>query len=472
MRTLLIFILSVLPQIFPDYREVTVPENIAPLNFSITEPSASAFRATFTSGPVSFTVKSRSGDVTIPEKKWKALLMEGNGTVKVEASARKDGGWIQYKPFSIYVSRDRIDSHIAYRLIPPGYEVWGRMGIYQRCLETYEQTPIAENRLTEDNCMNCHSFANRNPDRMMLHMRAQYGGTYILRDGGIEKVNTKTPGTIAAGVYPQWSNDGRYICFSVNDIAQIFHSTDPNRVEVYDYESDVVVYDVERHELLFSELTKSPDWFETMPCFSPDGRSLYFCRSAAVKNMPQDYRKAQYNIVKISFDPETRRFGDTLETVYDAVAEGRSASMPRVSPDGRYLLFTHQTYGQFPIWHKDADLYLVNLADGTVSTLEGLNSPDVDSYHSWSSSGRWVVFSSRRDDGLYTKPYLAHIDAEGKASKPFLLPQKNPREFYLRLMVSYNIPEFITGKVKAGPDDFARTAIEGTAVGVTSRKSL
>ena len=101
MRTLLIFILSVLPQIFPDYREVTVPENIAPLNFSITEPSASAFRATFTSGPVSFTVKSRSGDVTIPEKKWKALLLEGNGTVNVEASARKDGGWIQYKPFSI-----------------------------------------------------------------------------------------------------------------------------------------------------------------------------------------------------------------------------------------------------------------------------------------------------------------------------------------------------------------------------------
>lgn len=146
--------------------------------------------------------------------------------------------------------------------------------------------------------------------------------------------------------------------------------------------------------------------------------------------------------------------------------------MPRISPDGRYLLFTHQTYGQFPIWHKDADLYLVNLADGNVSTLERLNSPDVDSYHSWSTSGRWVVFSSRRDDGLYTKPYLAHIDAEGKASKPFLLPQKNPREFYLRLMVSYNIPEFITGKVKAGPDDFARTAIEGTAVSVTSRKSL
>lgn len=472
MKTILIFVLAVLPRIFPDYSGVTVPENIAPLNFSITETSADSFRAEFSSGSVSFTVKSRSGDINIPFKKWKALIDDGNGTITVSTAARRNGNWESYKPFNIYVSSDRIDSHIAYRLIPPGYEVWGRMGIYQRCLETYRQTPVAENRLTDDNCMNCHSFANRRPDRMMLHMRAEHGGTYILKDGEIEKVNTKTPETIAAGVYPQWSNDGRYIAFSVNDIAQIFHSSDPNRVEVYDNESDVVVYDVEKHELIFSPLTKSEEYFETMPCFSPDGKTLYFCRCKAVGNMPQGYREAQYNIVKLDFDPVTGQLGDNLVTVYDAVSEGRSASLPRISPDGRYLLFTHQTYGQFPIWHKDADLYLVSLENGDVSRLENLNSADADSYHSWSSNGRWIVFSSRRDDGLYTKPYIGHINAEGKASKPFLLPQENPREFYLRLMESFNIPEFITGKVEAGPEDFAKSAIDGTASEVTSRKSF
>lgn len=472
MKALLIFVLAVLPGIFPDYSEVTVPENIAPLNFSITETSADSFRAEFSSGPVSFTVKSRSGDIIIPLKKWKALIDDGNGTITVSTSAKRNGNWESYKPFNIYVSSDRIDSYIAYRLIPPGYEVWGQMGIYQRCLESYAQTPIAENRLTDENCMNCHSFANRRPDRMMLHMRAEHGGTYILKDGEIEKVNTKTPETIAAGVYPQWSNDGRYIAFSVNDIAQIFHSSDPNRVEVYDYESDVVVYDVEKHELIFSPLTKSEDYFETMPCFSPDGRALYFCRCKAVENMPHGYQEAKYNIVKIDFDPATGSLGDNLVTVYDAESEGKSASLPRISPDGRFLLFTHQTYGQFPIWHKDADLYLVSLENGDVSRLENLNSADADSYHSWSSNGRWIVFSSRRDDGLYTKPYIGHINAEGKASKPFLLPQENPREFYLRLMESFNIPEFITGKVEAGPEDFAKSAIDGTASEVTSRKSF
>lgn len=469
MKTFIILVLAVLPRIFPDYSEVTIPKNIAPLDFSIIEPNASAFKASISSGTESYMIKSRNGDIEIPERKWNTLVREGNGTITVSTSARINGEWREFKPFNIYVSNDRIDSYIAYRLIPPGYEVWGRMGIYQRCLETYEQSPIAENSLTEDNCMNCHSFSNRRPDRMMLHMRAKHGGTYILKDNGIEKVNTKTPETIAAGVYPNWSNDGKYIAFSVNDIAQFFHSTDPNRVEVYDYESDVVVYDVERHELLYSDLTKSPEWFETMPCFSPDGKTLYFCRSKAVETMPEEYRKAQYNIVKIAFDPKTGRFGDTLEIVYDAVSENKSASMPRISPDGRYLLFTHQSYGQFPIWHKDADLYLIDLDNGSVSTLGALNSKDVDSYHSWSSNGRWVVFSSRRDDGLYTKPYIAHIDAEGNASKPFLLPQRNPREFYLRLMDSFNIPEFITDKVKAGPKDFAKSALEDEAAVVTAR---
>lgn len=406
MKTFILFVLALLPRIFPDYSEVTIPKNIAPLDFSIIEPDASAFKASLSSGTESYMIKSRNGDIEIPERKWNTLVREGNGTITVSTSARINGEWREFKPFNIYVSDDKIDSYIAYRLIPPGYEVWGRMGIYQRCLETYEQSPIAENSLTEDNCMNCHSFSNRRPDRMMLHMRAKHGGTYILKDNGIEKVNTKTPETIAAGVYPNWSNDGKYIAFSVNDIAQFFHSTDPNRVEVFDYESDVVVYDVERHELLYSDLTKSPEWFETMPCFSPDGR---------------------------------------------------------------YLLFTHQSYGQFPIWHKDADLYLIDLDNGSVSTLGALNSKDVDSYHSWSSNGRWVVFSSRRDDGLYTKPYIAHIDAEGNASKPFLLPQRNPREFYLRLMDSFNIPEFITDKVKAGPKDFAKSALEDEAAVVTAR---
>ena len=75
------------------------------------------------------------------------------------------------------------------------------------------------------------------------------------------------------------------------------------------------------------------------------------------------------------------------------------------------------------------------------------NSDQVESYHSWSHDGRWMVFSSRRLDGLYTRPYIVYVDKQGNVSKPFLLPQKDPKRFYADLMFSYNIPEFITGAV-------------------------
>jgi hypothetical protein len=55
------------------------------------------------------------------------------------------------------------------------------------------------------------------------------------------------------------------------------------------------------------------------------------------------------------------------------------------------------------------------------------------------------VFSSRRDDGLYTRPYFCHVDTKGNVSKAFMLPQRNPRRFYLERFLSFNVPDFITG---------------------------
>ena len=166
--------------------------------------------------------------------------------------------------------------------------------------------------------------------------------------------------------------------------------------------------------------------------------------------MPDKYREARYGLYRIAFNAEDMSFGDSLECVYDAPAEGFSVSFPRISPDGRFLCFTRHGYGNFSIWHKDSDLWLADLKDGSVRPMENVNSDNVDSFHTWSSDGKWLVFSSRRDDGLYTKPYFTHVDADGNATKPFLLPQKDPKSYYKRQMRSYNLPAFTTGKVNVG----------------------
>ena len=432
--------------IFPDYKEVTIPVNIAPLNFSLLEKD----KGILVAGDKVF--RSRRGVFRFSPRKWRKMISKSgdNGSINLEIFVRRDGKWLSYKPFNIHISQDKIDPWFSYRLIPPGYQGWQDMGIYQRNLESYSEKAILTNDLTGGNCMNCHTYMNGDPSKMVFHARATFGGTMVVNEGEVEKLNTKTDSTISALVYPYWHPSGDYVAFSVNKTFQSFHNHDANRIEVYDEASDVVVYNVKTHQIAWSPLTKAEDRFETFPTFSPDGKWLYFCSAEAVTPMPDKYQEARYGLYRIAFNAEDMSFGDSLELVYDAPAEGFSVSFPRISPDGRLLCFTRHGYGNFSIWHKDSDLWIADLKDGSVRPMEGVNSDDVDSFHTWSSDGKWLVFSSRRDDGLFTKPYFTHVDADGNATKPFLLPQKDPESYYKRLMRSYNLPAFTTGKVHVG----------------------
>ena len=244
----------------------------------------------------------------------------------------------------------------------------------------------------------------------------------------------------------------------MNQTKQAFHQNDRNRIEVFDISSDVVVYDLERDVVLTDSLLMKQTAFETFPAFSPDGKKLYFC-SAEAKTLPYEFDQVKYSLCSIDFDAESRSFGTQVDTLYNGRLKNKSVSFPRVSPDGRFLVFTLSSYGNFSIWHKDADLMMVDLKTGQVSELEGVNSNDVESYHSWSSNGHWLVFSSRRVDGLYTHPYLVHVDGEGHWSKPFAVPQSDP-QFYRNFMYSFNIPELVKGEVKLDKRALIRKASE------------
>ena len=279
---------------------------------------------------------------------------------------------------------------------------------------------------------------------MLLHIRAKYGCTVLVDGEKIETLDTKTENTISALVYPSWHPSGKYVAFSVNNTTQDTHPV--HRTEVYDKASDVVVYDVEKRTVLTAGFLFSKNCFETFPTFSPDGKSLYFCSAPAVR-VPEGLKELRYSLCRSSVDPKRGTFGSAVDTVYQAETEQRSILFPRVSPDGKYLLCTTTSYGTFPIWHKDADLCMFDLDTGRQVPTEDVNSPDTDSYHSWSSNSKWVVFSSRRLDGLYTRPFIAHVGEGGILSKPFLLPQESA-DYYTFLTKSYNIPEFVKGKVK------------------------
>lgn len=445
-----------LPAIFPDYSGVTIPDGIAPMNFNVTGDDCDCVDVTV-KGSKGGEVHSNGDYAKFDLDDWHSLTRQNKGgTLTFTVCVEKDGKWIQYKDFTMTVSPYAIgDWGLTYRRIAPGYEVYGHMGIYQRDLSTFDETPIFDNLAAPGACVNCHTPNRTNSDQYTFHVRGEHGATVVHRDGKEELLKAKNDSIHGSMVYPYWHPSGKYCAYSTNNTHQSFHSVRSERIEVFDQSSDVFVYEPSTHQLILDSLLMTKDHYETYPAFSPDGRTLYFCSSTA-EPIPSGYKDIKYNICKIAFNPDNGTFGTRVDTIFNARKMGKSATHPRPSYDGRYLMFTMSDYGCFPIWHKEADNWLLDLRTGKAQPMTAANSDNTDSWHNWSTNSHWFVFTSRRGDGLYTRLYLASVDDKGNVSKPFLLPQENPLDYYDKLLDSYNTPDFTTKPVKLDEREMGR----------------
>lgn len=470
-------------EIYPDYTGITIPYNIAPLNFLIKTPGTEYVVQLKGKGKEILAKAGKNGIVQFQEAEWRELLTEMKGaTIECSVYVKSSEGWHRHPSFRLQVAEEPIDQYISYRLIEPGYELYRQLGLYQRDISSYSVEPIYENNRTfsnEDNhCVNCHNFQNYKSGNMLFHVRAQHGGTVIAINGKVKKLNMKSDSILSSTVYPSWHPKHNWIAFSSNQTGQAFHLFHKEKVEVLDTGSDLVFYDADKNVL--KNILKTEDKLETFPAWSPSGDKLYYCCADAAETVGladtaktswivDHYDKLYYNVMSLSFDERTQTFGQP-QVEFRCADIKKSASVPRVSPDGRYLLFTLGDYGQFHIWHKSADLYIKDLQKGEVRKLKRANSPDVDSYHTWSSNGRWIVFSSRRDDGNYTRLYITYFDKNGRDHKAFILPQEDPTQ-NLRLLKSYNVPEMTTDKVPYTAGQFKDVIYntEGTPVTYRSK---
>ena len=440
-------VVDALPVIYPDYVDVTIPVGIAPLNFAMDDDHATAIDVVVC-GTQGGTLHSNGSCTDFDIKQWHTLVEQNRGgQLNVTVCAKQDGQWKRYRDFSIHISEtDLPDWGITYRRIAPGYEMFGLMGIYERELSTFEETTLLDNHSNEGMCINCHTPNRANPNQHVLHVRGSNGATLLHTDGKdelLKAVNDMLGGTM---VYPYWHPSGRYCAFSTNKTSQMFHLRKENVVEVYDSSSDVFVYDSKTHQIIGDTLIMKRYWAENCPAFSPDGQWLYFV-TALRQVYPTDYDQERYSLCRVSFDPATGHIGQRVDTLVNAAAQGKSISWPRPSYDGRYLMFTLADYGYFTIWHPESDLWLLDLQTGESRPLTTVNSDRADSFHNWSSDGGWFLFTSRRDDGRYSRIYLSSIGPDGQASKPFLLPQRDPKNFYTQSLYSYNTPDFTTHPV-------------------------
>lgn len=434
------------PAMTPDCVGITVPSNIAPIGFAYDE-QGSSYVTEFSSGSVSVVLK---GDEVLPSAKQWTKLLEASSDIQVKGYVRQGGEWFAFEPFSMEVA-EPVDPYLAYRLIPPSFENYEVQQLMIRDLSSFDEREFYNNTyLREGNqvqCVNCHYFRNQGTSEMQIHVRQYLGGTMLLRNGEVTKINLKNDSTISNGVYTAWHPTHNYIVYTTNSTLQDVHSIDKNLIEVLDDNSQLIMYDLDKD--LVSIVEDYDYALECYPCWSPDGRRLYFTSAYMSYEGPAEGRNQyvyensediHYDLYYKDFDPETAEWGSTVKLI-DAASMNQSITLPRVSPDGRYLMFTMGRYGVFHIWHPESDLYLMDLSTGEYRPIDEINSQNAESYHTWSSNGSWVVYSTRREDSGFTRLYLAHHNGDGSFDKPFALPMRNPRwsTFYLN---SFNIPEF------------------------------
>lgn len=438
---------DLLPEIYPDYVGVTVPAGIAPLNFNMADVDVDLLDVTIRgSKGGELHANGKWADFDIDE--WHQLTTQNKESeLSFTVCARKDGQWTQYKDFKVFVSPFALDEWgLTYRRIAPGYETYSHMGLYQRDLSTFDEYAIIENTEIPGQCVNCHMSNKTNPDHFVFHVRGQHGATMFQINGKREWLAAKNELLGGSMVYPYWHPSGKYCAFSTNQTRQGFHVGKDERIEVFDLSSDVFVYNPATHEILTDSLLSTKDWSENSPVFSPDGKWLYYM-TCKQQEYPTHYKDEKYNLCRIAFDAEKGTYGQQVDTIFNAVSMGKSLTWPRPSYDGKYILFTLADYGYFSIWHEESDQWLLDLQTGEARELKEINSPRADSYHNWNVNSHWIVFTSRRGDGLYSRLYLASVDDHGHWSRPFLLPQRYPRKYDESSLYSFNTPDFTQRKV-------------------------
>jgi hypothetical protein len=454
-----------LPHVRPDYCQITIPPNIAPLNFLVEEPGIEYRVRIYGVAGKEIVVGSRGPSITIPPRAWRELLGQNRGGhITFEVYARdKEGRWSRFSSFRDEVAKEPIDSHLAYRRLGPVCSFYREMGIYQRDLESFDESPI----LTSDSvglCMNCHSFCNNRPDTFSFQLRPgrekHEAGMIAVSNDRALRLKTQCKAAPRPPAYTSWHPSGSAAAFAMIHPRQYFHGAGNEIREVFDSDADLAVVNVRTGGVSTSPGVADPVRLETYPSWSADGKTLYFCSVQPLWEHDSPTTLASitlmYDLMCVSYDLEKDAWGQP-EMVLSSEKTGLSISQPRASPDGRYLLFCMADYGTFPIHRSSSDLYLMDLKSREHRRLE-CNSRESDSWHCWSSNSRWIVFSSKRDNGLLARPYFCYIDAEGRERKPFVLPQKDPA-FYDTWLTNYNVPELITGPVTISKEELLRAIL-------------
>jgi len=318
-------------------------------------------------------------------------------------------------------------------------------------------------------CANCHSFSK---EGSILAMDVDYAsdkGSYVSTKIK-ERVELKKRDVISwsdfkreekeptFGLLSQISPDGRYLISTVKDVSvfvavpEIEYSQ-----QFFPIRGILAVYDRQEKRFFALPGADDPNFVQSNPTWTPDGKAIVFARAKAVKlkgerstsavisndNMSRllQYdrfsfkrgggQKYRYDLYRIPFNAGK---GGEAKPIPGASQNGKSNYFAKFSPDGKWMVFCQAD--SFMLLQPDSALYILPTAGGSPRRLISNAEGKMNSWHSFSPNGRWLVFSSKRG-GPYTQLWLSHIDEQGRDRPAVLL------EWFNDANRAVNIPEFV-----------------------------
>ncbi|MDP6636231.1 MAG: tetratricopeptide repeat protein [Phycisphaerae bacterium] len=392
---------------------------------------------------------------------------ESDATVTIQGVTRPDGGTVVSSgEVSIRTSRHEVGAPIFYREVnlpfsdaikDPSTIRW-RFGSVSSRL----QPPIILEKLPV--CGNCHSFTS---DGRTLAMDVDYAnskGSYVITQVAQDMTLAtsdvitwndykKEDGEQTFGLLSQISPDGRFVLSTVKD-KSVFVAMPELAYSQLFFPVRGILAVHRRDTKSFHALpgADDPQYVQSNPCWSPDGKTVVFARSKAhdfahtkgeilltreqSKEFAVDGKPFKFDLYALPFNDGS---GGEPKPLEGASNNGMSNYFPKYSPDGKWIVFCKSR--NYMLLQPDSKLYIIPSAGGRARALR-CNTDNMNSWHSWSPNGKWLVFSSKANTP-YTQLFLTHIDDNGQSTPPVVLDR------FTSPKAAANIPEFINASSQA-----------------------